>query len=386
MSYTLSITADLKDEDARLEAAWGSKMEAELEALIAGKPLATPLCCHCGGDTIDGFVSQGEKRWCRPCDTRLTKEREEADIRARYVKEPPGDLATSGGPYEHKPPYGNEAMLLDGWRTVHRAVDGSLVIRTWTYDRSGWWFGREATIILPQPLLERVDALPSLRLTSRSSRSAASVAIRRVDRGARLPPRRLREGRPVEALCPRGKDRRRRSPPVNVVFKYPQGRDIMSLISNGDEFSIDLPTGARVLTVQSQRDSEAFIWAQVDPDAPMKPRRFRLAGTGHPIADPDHWAYIGSFQLRAGRVGLPSLRGSGTRAVKKVCAYLREQGTPMGPAWEDVLVKARAKKVDIVVVHAPWVLGDTQAQRDQSRRELTEAGVELHVVHPEETD
>lgn len=53
----------------------------------------------------------------------------------------------------------------------------------------------------------------------------------------------------------------------------------------GDEVELALPAGATVLHAEALRGvtSEICLWALVDPEAPTVLRRFRLAGTGHPI-------------------------------------------------------------------------------------------------------
>lgn len=68
-----------------------------------------------------------------------------------------------------------------------------------------------------------------------------------------------------------------------------------------DYFSLDLPAGAKILTVQAQH-GEPQIWALVDPGQQLKVRHnFRLAGTGHDIKeDNDSLIYIGTFQLVGG--------------------------------------------------------------------------------------
>ena len=72
-------------------------------------------------------------------------------------------------------------------------------------------------------------------------------------------------------------------------------------ISVGDYFSLDLPVGAKILTVQVQRD-EPQIWALVDPGQRSKVRHnFRGVRTGHDIKeDSDSLIYIGTFQLTGG--------------------------------------------------------------------------------------
>ncbi len=63
-----------------------------------------------------------------------------------------------------------------------------------------------------------------------------------------------------------------------------------------DYFSLELPKGAKILTVQEQ-DGEPQIWALVKSYAPMEERNFILVGTGHAILEaPSKLKYIGTFQ------------------------------------------------------------------------------------------
>ena len=68
-----------------------------------------------------------------------------------------------------------------------------------------------------------------------------------------------------------------------------------------DYFSLDLPAGAKILTVQAQHE-EPQIWALVDPGQQSKVRHnFRVSGTGHDIKEnKDGLSYIGTFQLAGG--------------------------------------------------------------------------------------
>ena len=62
-----------------------------------------------------------------------------------------------------------------------------------------------------------------------------------------------------------------------------------------DYFSLELPRGAKILTVQVQ-DDEPQIWALVNPENPTELRSFHLAGTGHPIEETEEdLNYIGTF-------------------------------------------------------------------------------------------
>jgi hypothetical protein len=64
-----------------------------------------------------------------------------------------------------------------------------------------------------------------------------------------------------------------------------------------DSFELTMPKGALVLSVQVQRDTPC-LWALVDYTTETEVRRFRIAGTGHPI-DFDG-KFIGTFQLDHG--------------------------------------------------------------------------------------
>lgn len=75
------------------------------------------------------------------------------------------------------------------------------------------------------------------------------------------------------------------------VFKYP--------IRLLDEFTLPLPDGAKVLSVQAQAGAPV-LWALVDETAPPKLRSFILRGTGHAIATKAPLAYVGTFQLHGG--------------------------------------------------------------------------------------
>jgi len=77
------------------------------------------------------------------------------------------------------------------------------------------------------------------------------------------------------------------------VWKYP-------LPQHDEEFSVEMPEGAEVLTVRLQ-GGNPMLWARVKPSAPLTRRRFRWTGTGHPI-DPNAGKYIGTLMLAGGRL------------------------------------------------------------------------------------
>lgn len=79
---------------------------------------------------------------------------------------------------------------------------------------------------------------------------------------------------------------------MNRVFKY-------IIPSHFGGVVIKMPEGARVLSVQVQCGSPC-MWALVDDQRPMVDRRFLVVGTGHQIARPEAWEFVGTFQMMDG--------------------------------------------------------------------------------------
>ena len=68
-----------------------------------------------------------------------------------------------------------------------------------------------------------------------------------------------------------------------------------------DRPRIEMPRGARVLPAPPNvrnRDTIEF-WSEVDPDAPMEVREFRVVGTGNPMPD-DCGPFIGTVITHVG--------------------------------------------------------------------------------------
>ena len=63
---------------------------------------------------------------------------------------------------------------------------------------------------------------------------------------------------------------------MKKIFKY--------AIPIADEFELELPKGAEILTFQIQYE-QPVIWAIVDPDSEKEKRYFDLYGTGHPMKE-----------------------------------------------------------------------------------------------------
>jgi len=66
-----------------------------------------------------------------------------------------------------------------------------------------------------------------------------------------------------------------------------------------DSFRLELPEGATVLSVQTQRE-EACLWALCDENAQGVFRTFELRGTGHAAKGLQDARFIGTFQMRGG--------------------------------------------------------------------------------------
>ena len=79
---------------------------------------------------------------------------------------------------------------------------------------------------------------------------------------------------------------------MDTIFKYP--------IPVNNRFSLKLPKGAEILTVQEQQDNPK-IWALVNSENETETRNFVLVGTGYSIEEKDSLNYIGTFQLLNGR-------------------------------------------------------------------------------------
>ncbi len=61
---------------------------------------------------------------------------------------------------------------------------------------------------------------------------------------------------------------------TNSIWKF--------ILEPTDTQSIDMPLGARILSVDMQ-NSRVCLWAQVNPEAKIFARTIEIFGTGHPI-------------------------------------------------------------------------------------------------------
>lgn len=65
-----------------------------------------------------------------------------------------------------------------------------------------------------------------------------------------------------------------------------------------DEFTIRMPAGALVLSVQVQ-NGQPCMWAQVHEGMALRTYHFRAFGTGHPIPD-EPLQFMGTIQTHGG--------------------------------------------------------------------------------------
>jgi hypothetical protein len=80
---------------------------------------------------------------------------------------------------------------------------------------------------------------------------------------------------------------------TKTVWKY--------AIPLAEEFEIEMPQGAHVLTVQDQLGTYV-LWALVDPTHTPRRRRFWLAGTGRQIPMAENLSYVATIQLHGGEL------------------------------------------------------------------------------------
>ena len=76
---------------------------------------------------------------------------------------------------------------------------------------------------------------------------------------------------------------------MKTVFKF--------ALDAEDYVDVAMPAGAKILHVGGQM-GRIYIWALVDPNERQQLRRFRIAGTGHPISDEESTLfYLGTIHL-----------------------------------------------------------------------------------------
>lgn len=78
---------------------------------------------------------------------------------------------------------------------------------------------------------------------------------------------------------------------THTIYKYP----LLIL----DEQEIEMPMGARIMTVQMQ-NGQPCLWAHVHPGNTLEKRKILIRGTGHPANDVG--CYISTFQMKGGEL------------------------------------------------------------------------------------
>ena len=79
---------------------------------------------------------------------------------------------------------------------------------------------------------------------------------------------------------------------MKSIWKYP-------LLNAKDHQTIQMPVGAQILCLQTQRDVP-YLWVLVSPENPRRDRFIRIFGTGHPVDDHSgRLKYIGTYQETA---------------------------------------------------------------------------------------
>jgi hypothetical protein len=65
---------------------------------------------------------------------------------------------------------------------------------------------------------------------------------------------------------------------------------------------VDMPRGAKILSLQVQDDSLACIWALVNDAAPKEAVGFLSVPTGEPVTDYvlDNYTFLGTYQIARG--------------------------------------------------------------------------------------
>ncbi|MDP3703094.1 MAG: hypothetical protein Q8R78_01720 [Candidatus Omnitrophota bacterium] len=76
---------------------------------------------------------------------------------------------------------------------------------------------------------------------------------------------------------------------MKTVWKYP--------IPVAGLFTLEMPAGAEVLSVQIQRGNP-MLWTLVETDFPKRERAFRIVGTGHELLNANELEFRGTFQVR----------------------------------------------------------------------------------------
>lgn len=86
-----------------------------------------------------------------------------------------------------------------------------------------------------------------------------------------------------------------------AVWKY-------ELATTIGKFPVELPRGAQIVDVGTQQN-HAYMWAIVDPEAPVEQRWFQVIGTGSEIDGALYALYVDTFSQGAHVWHLFEVRG-----------------------------------------------------------------------------
>lgn len=85
-------------------------------------------------------------------------------------------------------------------------------------------------------------------------------------------------------------------PTKTTVYKYGNWRASQL----DDVVDVVMPAGAEILSVVNQKET-LVVYARVDPDKPADTvRRFRCAGTGHPLSQRHELTFLGTVMFMGG--------------------------------------------------------------------------------------
>lgn len=79
---------------------------------------------------------------------------------------------------------------------------------------------------------------------------------------------------------------------------------------------VDMPEGAKILTVQTQGVDVPCIWAEVEVGAPLYGVEVFTYGTGGPLGEMDGVEYLGTYQISSGALVFHVYVGA--RHLKKI--------------------------------------------------------------------
>lgn len=110
---------------AELKAQWDREWnDADWLAAIQGKPLASPLCDHCGKDTLDGTISCVDKVFCRKCEPFIE------EYKARYREE--------------QQAFREQLDARQAQQEAARAAENAAQLKGAFHWRDNWYFKRRA--------------------------------------------------------------------------------------------------------------------------------------------------------------------------------------------------------------------------------------------------